>query len=61
MRRAGLVARIGERRGMYKVLVGKPEGKKPLGRSRRGWADNINADLKEVGCGGMDLIELRDR
>jgi hypothetical protein len=38
--------------------VGKPEGKKPLGRSRRGWADNINADLKEVGCVGMDWIEL---
>jgi hypothetical protein len=47
-----------ERRGMYRVLVGKPEGKKPLGRPRRRWEDNSNMDLQEVGCGGMDWIEL---
>jgi hypothetical protein len=48
----------------YRVLVGKPEGKKPLGRPRRRWEDNIKIDLQEVGCGGMDWIELaqdRDR
>jgi len=53
-----------ERRGMCKVLVGKPEGKKPLGRPRRRWEDNIKMDLQEVGCGGIDWIELaqdRDR
>jgi len=50
--------------GVYRVLVGKPEGKKPLGRPRRRWEDNIKMDLKEVGCGGMDWIDLyqdRDR
>jgi hypothetical protein len=47
-----------EERGMYRVLVGKPEGKRPLGRSRRGWEDNIRIDLQEVGCGGMDWIGL---
>ena len=49
---------------MYRVLVGKPEGKRPLGRPRRRWEDNIEMGLKEVGCGGMDWIELaqdRDR
>ena len=49
---------------MYGVLVGKPEGKRPLGRPRRRWEDNIKMDLQEVGCGGMDWIELaqdRDR
>ena len=49
---------------MYRVLVGKPEGKKPLGRPRRGWEDNIKVDLQEVGCVGMDWMELaqdRDR
>ena len=58
------VARMGERRGVYRVLVGKPEGKRPLGRPRRRWEDNIKMDLQEVGCGGMDSIELaqgRDR
>jgi len=53
-----------ERRGVYRVLVGKPEGKRPLGRPRRRWEDNIKMDLQEVGCGGMDWIELaedRDR
>jgi len=43
---------------VYRVLVGKPEGKKPLGRPRRRWEDNIKMDLQEVGCGGMDWIEL---
>ena len=58
MRWAGNVACLGEGRGVYKFLVGKPEGKRPLGRSRRGWEDNIKMDLEEVGCGGMDWIEL---
>jgi len=64
MRWAGHVARIGEERGVYRVLVGKPEGRRPLGRSRRRWADNIRTDLQEVGCGYMDWIGLaqdRDR
>jgi len=47
-----------ERRGVYRVLVGKPEGKRPLGRPRHRWKDNIKTDLQEVGCGGMDWIEL---
>ena len=58
MRWAGYVARMGEDRGLYRVLVGKPEGKRPLGRPRRRWEDNIKMDLQEVGCGGMDWIEL---
>jgi hypothetical protein len=49
---------MGERRGIHRVLVGKPEGKRPLGRPRRRWEDNIRMDLQEVGCGGMDWIEL---
>jgi hypothetical protein len=49
---------MGESRDVYRVLVGKPEGKRPLGRSRRRWEDNIKMDLQVVGCGGMDLIEL---
>ena len=43
---------------MYRILVGKPEGKRPLGRPRRRWEDNIKMDLQEVGLGGMDWIEL---
>jgi len=64
MRWAGHVARMGEGRGVYRVFVDKPEGKRPLGRPRRRWVDNIKMDLQEVGCGGMDWIELdedRDR
>ena len=56
--------RMGERRGVYRVLVGKPEGKRPLGRHRRRWEDNTKMALQEVGCGGMDWVDLaqdRDR
>ena len=49
-----------ERRGVYGVWVGKPEGKRPLGRPRCRWEDNIKMDLQEVGCGGMDWIELAE-
>jgi len=61
---AGHIARMGERRGVYRVLVGKPEGKRPLGRPRHRWEDNIKMDLQEVGWGSMDWIDLaqdRDR
>jgi len=58
MRWAGHVASMGERRGVFRVWVGKPEGKKALGRPRRRWEDNIKIDLQEVGCGGRDWIEL---
>ena len=64
MRWAGHVARMGEERGAYRVLVGKQEGKRPLGRPRRRWVDNIRMDLQEVGCGYVDWIGLaqdRDR
>ena len=62
MRLVGHVARMEERRGVYRVLVGKPEVKRPLGRPRRKWEDNIKKDLQEVLCGGMGWIELaRDR
>jgi hypothetical protein len=49
---------MGEGRGVYRVLLGKPDGKRPLGKLRRRWEDNIQMDLQEVGCGGMDWIEL---
>jgi len=58
MRWAGNVARMGEERGVYRVLLGKPEGKRPLGRPRRRWVDNIRMDLQDVGCGYMDWIVL---
>jgi len=64
MRWEGHVARAGYRRDVYRVLVGKPECKRPLGRPRRRWKDNIKMDLQEVGCEGMDWIDLaqdRDR
>ena len=54
----GACSSYGERRGVYRVLVGKPEGKRPLGRPRRKWEDNIRMDLQDVGYGGMDWIEL---
>jgi len=60
IRWAGHVARIGERRGVNRVLVGKTEGKRPLGIPRRRWEDNIKVDLQEVRCGGMDWIELAE-
>ena len=64
MRWAGHVARMGEGRGVYRVLMRKREGKRPMGRPRRRWVDNIRMDLQEVGCGYMDWIGLaqdRDR
>ena len=64
MRWAWHVASMRERKGVYRVLVGKPEGRRPLGRPRCRWEDNIKTDLQEVGCGGLDWIELaqdRDR
>jgi len=64
MRWSGHVARMGEERGVYRVLVGKSEGKIPLGRPRRRWMDNIRMDLQEVGFGYVDWIGLaqdRDR
>jgi hypothetical protein len=64
LRWAGHVAHMGERRGAYRALVGKPEGRRPLGRPRRRWEDNIEMDLREVGCGSADWISLaqdRDR
>jgi len=57
MRWAGHVARMGEESGLYRVLVGKPEGKRPLGRPRRRWV-GIRMDLQEVGCGYMDWFGL---
>ena len=66
MRWAGHVALMRDRREVYRVFFcwGKPEGKRPLGRPRRRWEDNIEMDFQEVGCGGVDWIELaedRDR
>ena len=64
LRWAGHVARMGEERRVHRVLMWKPEGKRPLGRPRRRWVDNIRMDLQEVGCGYMDWIGLaqdRDR
>jgi len=64
MRWSGHVALMGERRGVYRVLVGKPEGKRPMGRPRRRWQDNIKIVLQEVVWRGMDWIDMgqdRDR
>jgi hypothetical protein len=58
IRRAGDVELTGWRRGVYRVLVGKAEGKRPLERSRSRWEDNIKMNLQEVGCGGMEWIVL---
>jgi hypothetical protein len=58
MRWAGHVARMGEDRGLHRVLVGKPEGKRPLGRRRRRWEDNIKMDLQEVEGSRVDWMEL---
>ena len=58
MRWAGHMARMGERRGLYKALVGKPEEKRPFGRPRHRWEDNIKVDNQEAGCGDMDWIEV---
>jgi hypothetical protein len=61
---AGHIARMGEKRNAYRILVGKPEGKRPLGRPTRRWVDNIKMDLTEIGWDGMDWIDLaqnRDR
>jgi hypothetical protein len=58
MRWAGHVAPTGEKRNAYRILVGKPGGKRPLGRPRCKWVDNIKMDLREIGWGGMDWIDL---
>jgi hypothetical protein len=58
MRWAGHVARMGEGRGVYRVLVGRPEVKRPLGRPRRKWEDNIKMDLREIGIDGENWIQL---
>ena len=58
MRWAGHVAHMGEERGLYRVLLGKPEGRRPMGKPRCRWVDNIRMDLQEVGCGYMDWIGL---
>jgi hypothetical protein len=58
MRWAGHVARMGERRNAYRLLVGRPEGRRPRGKPRRRWVDNIKIDLREIGWDGMDWIDL---
>jgi hypothetical protein len=58
MRWAGHVARRGERRGIYRILVGRSEGKRQLGRLRRRWEDNIKKDLREIGIDGANWIQL---
>jgi hypothetical protein len=58
MRWAGHVERMGEKRNAYTILVGKPEGKKPLGRPRRRWMDSIKMDLREIGWDGIDSIDV---
>jgi hypothetical protein len=58
MRWAGHVPRMGEKRNACRILVGKPEGRRPLGRPRRRWVDNIKMDLREIGWDGVDWIDL---
>jgi hypothetical protein len=58
MRQAGHVARMGEKRNAYRILMGNPEKKRPLGRPRRRWVDNIKMDLREIGWDGRDWIDL---
>jgi hypothetical protein len=58
MRLAGHVARTGEKRNAYKILVGKPEGKRSLGRPRRRWVDNIKMNFREIGWDGVDWIDM---
>jgi hypothetical protein len=58
MRWAGHVAHMGGKRNAYRILVGKPEGKRPLGRQRRRWMDNIKMDLREIGWDGVDWVNL---
>jgi hypothetical protein len=58
MRWAGHVARMGEKRNAYSMFVGKPEGKRPLGRPRHWWVDNFKIDLRKIGWDGMDWIDL---
>jgi hypothetical protein len=60
MRWAGHVAQVGEKRTGYGILVGKPDGKRPLGRTRRRWVDNIKMDLREIGWDGMDWFNLAE-
>jgi hypothetical protein len=58
MRWAGHVARVGAKKNADRILVGKPDGKRPLGRPRRIWVNSIKIDLREIGCDGMDWIDL---
>jgi hypothetical protein len=58
MRWAGHIARMGEKRNAYRILVGKAEGKRPLGRPRRRWVDNIKMDFREIGWDGIDWLNL---
>jgi hypothetical protein len=58
MRWAGNVARMGEKRNAYRILVGNPEGKRPLGRPRRAWVDNIKMNFGEIGWDGVDWIDM---
>jgi hypothetical protein len=58
MRWAGHVAQMGEKRNAYKILVGKPEGKRPLVRPRRRWVDNIKMDLREIGLDGVEWMDM---